>query len=63
MDKQSLADLKWSALFQDDVITDLVKQALAQSHDLEAATQRVIKCAQLGILCTARTPDYRVWQL
>lgn len=50
LDKQSLADLQWSALFQDEVITDLVTQALHQSHDLEAATQRVMQArAQLGI--------------
>ncbi len=60
MDKQSLADLKWSALFQDDVITDLVKQALGQSHDLEAATQRVIQArAQLGISRAQLAPQSR----
>ena len=42
-DKQSLAAEKWADLFQDQVITDLVKTALSQSHDLEAATQRVLQ--------------------
>jgi NodT family efflux transporter outer membrane factor (OMF) lipoprotein len=49
-DKGSLADLAWANLFQDDVITGLVKTALKQSNDLEAATQRVLEArAQLGI--------------
>ena len=50
LDKESLVDLQWSKLFQDEVITSLVKRALSQSHDLEAATQRVIQArAQLRI--------------
>ena len=58
LDKQSLADLRWSALFQDEVITDLVKRALSQSHDLEAATQRVIQArAQLGISRAQLAPN------
>lgn len=49
-DKESLADVAWSSLFQDEVITNLVRTALRQSNDLEAATQRVLQArAQLGI--------------
>jgi NodT family efflux transporter outer membrane factor (OMF) lipoprotein len=49
-DKGSLADLAWPELFQDEVLTKLVKTALVQSNDLEASTQRVIQArAQLGI--------------
>jgi multidrug efflux system outer membrane protein len=49
-DKASLADLAWANLFQDPVITGLVKTALKQSNDLDAATQRVLEArAQLGI--------------
>lgn len=48
--KGSLADLKWTDLFGDDVITRLVNTALAQSYDLQAASQRVLEArAQLGI--------------
>lgn len=58
LDKESLADLQWSGLFQDEVITNLVKTALSQSHDLEAATQRVIQArAQLGISRGQLTPN------
>ncbi len=58
LDKASLADLQWSALFQDEVITNLVKTALSQSHDLEAATQRVIQArAQLGISRSQLAPN------
>jgi NodT family efflux transporter outer membrane factor (OMF) lipoprotein len=48
--KDSLADVAWASLFQDEVITGLVKTALVQSNDLDAATQRVLQArAQLGI--------------
>ncbi len=49
-DKNSLADVAWPALFNDDVLTQLVKTALVQSNDLQASTQRVFEArAQLGI--------------
>ena len=49
-EKASLSDLAWANLFHDEVITNLVRTALAQSHDLEAATERVLEArAQLGI--------------
>ena len=49
-DKKSLADLAWADLFHDETVTNLVKTALSQSHDLEAATQRVLEArAQLGV--------------
>ncbi len=58
LDKESLADLQWSKLFQDEVITGLVKSALSQSHDLEAATQRVMEArAQLGISRAQLAPN------
>lgn len=48
--KGSLADLQWAELFGDEVITRLVKTALAQSYDLQAASQRVLQArAQLGV--------------
>jgi len=58
IDKASLADLQWASLFQDDIINGLVKSALSQSHDLEAATQRVIQArAQLGISRSQLAPQ------
>ncbi len=57
-DRASLADIAWARLFQDEVITNLVKTALAQSHDLEAATQRVLEArAQLGITRSQLAPQ------
>ncbi len=57
-DKNSLADVTWTALFQDQTVTNLVKIALAQSNDLEAATQRVLQArAQLGITRSQLLPQ------
>jgi NodT family efflux transporter outer membrane factor (OMF) lipoprotein len=57
-DKSSLSDVAWASLFQDDVITKLVKTALVQSYDLQAATQRVLEArAQLGITRSQIAPQ------
>ena len=57
-EKSSLSDLAWANLFQDEVITGLVKTALVQSNDLEAATQRVLEArAQLGITRSQLAPQ------
>ncbi|MGI9072108.1 MAG: efflux transporter outer membrane subunit [Bryobacteraceae bacterium] len=57
-EKGSLSDLAWATLFQDEVITRLVKTALVQSNDLEAATQRVLEArAQLGITRSQLAPQ------
>jgi NodT family efflux transporter outer membrane factor (OMF) lipoprotein len=57
-EKTSLADVNWSTLFQDDVITSLIKTALRQSNDLEAATERVLQArAQLGIARSQLSPQ------
>ncbi|MFL6464770.1 MAG: efflux transporter outer membrane subunit [Bryobacteraceae bacterium] len=56
--KASLADLSWTNLFGDDVITNLVRTALHQSNDLEAATQRVLQArAQLGVVRSQLAPQ------
>jgi NodT family efflux transporter outer membrane factor (OMF) lipoprotein len=58
IEKSSLADISWAALFQDDTITSLVKTALSQSNDLEAAAQRVLQArAQLGITRSQLAPQ------
>lgn len=57
-DKHSLADVTWASLFQDEVIDNLVKTALQQSNDLQAATQRVLEArAQLGITRSQLAPQ------
>ena len=57
-DKGSLANLAWAGLFQDDVITKLVKTALTQSYDLQAATERVLQArAQLGVTRSQLAPQ------
>jgi NodT family efflux transporter outer membrane factor (OMF) lipoprotein len=57
-EKASISDLAWANLFQDEVITRLVKTALVQSNDLEAATQRVLEArAQLGITRSQLAPQ------
>jgi NodT family efflux transporter outer membrane factor (OMF) lipoprotein len=57
-ERASLSDLAWANLFQDEVITTLIKTALAQSHDLEAATQRVLEArAQFGITRSQLAPQ------
>lgn len=53
--EESLADTKWSAVFEDEVLTELVTTALKQSYDLQAASERVLQArAQMGI----RQADY-----
>lgn len=57
-DKGSLADVNFSQLFQDQVITDLVEKALRQSYDLQAAAERVLQSrAQLGITRSQLYPN------
>ncbi len=56
--KASLSDLEWASLFHDEVITRLVKTALVQSNDIEAATQRVLEArAQLSITRSQLAPQ------
>jgi NodT family efflux transporter outer membrane factor (OMF) lipoprotein len=46
----SLADTKWSDLFKDEQLTELVKTALTQNYDLRIASARVLQArSQLGI--------------
>ena len=37
---ESLADIKWFDLFQDDVLKQLVRTALEQNHDVQIASER-----------------------
>jgi multidrug efflux pump len=46
----SLADLRWSELFKDPVLTDLISAALEQNFDARIAAERVLQArAKLGI--------------
>ncbi|MBV9265136.1 MAG: efflux transporter outer membrane subunit [Acidobacteriaceae bacterium] len=57
-EKASLSDVAWSSLFGDEVITTLVKTALAHNHDVEAASERVLEArAQLGITRSQLAPQ------
>ena len=57
-EKASLSDLAWANLFHDEVITNLVKTALVQSHDVEAAAERVLEArAQHGITRSQLAPQ------
>ena len=56
--KASLADVPWTGLFGDEVITNLVRTALRQSNNLEAATERVLEArAQLGVVRSQLAPQ------
>ena len=47
---RSIADTKWFNLFQDDVLTQLVNEALQQNFDLRIAAERVLQArAALGV--------------
>lgn len=47
--EESLADTKWSGLFADEALTEMVSTALRQSYDLQAASARVLQArAQLS---------------
>lgn len=46
----SLADAKWFDLFQDDILKQLVENALAENHDLKIAAERVLQArAQIAV--------------
>ena len=54
----SLADSKWSELFQDDVLRQLVATALENSFDLAIASERVLEArAQFHIQRAAQFPN------
>ncbi len=56
-DGQSVADLEWFDLFEDDVLKQLVSIALEQNFDLRIAAERVLQArAQLGITRSDQFP-------
>lgn len=47
-DEHSLADLEWSQVFTDPVLTDMINTALANNFDLRAAAARVVEYRALA---------------
>src|SRR6476646_7345874 len=46
----SIADTRWSELFKDPVLTDLVSTALSNNYDMKIAAEHVLQArAQLGV--------------
>jgi multidrug efflux system outer membrane protein len=55
--QSSLADLKWSAAFQDEDMKRLIAEALAGNYDLHIAAQRVLEQeAQVGVTRSKQFP-------
>jgi outer membrane protein, multidrug efflux system len=54
----SLGDEKWWEIFQDKVLQDLIRRALAKNYDLRIAASRVLQAqAQLGIVRADQFPS------
>jgi NodT family efflux transporter outer membrane factor (OMF) lipoprotein len=54
----TIADTKWSQLFGDEKLNDLVKTALDRNYDIRIASARVLEArAQLGITRSGLFPD------
>src|SRR5215831_16635298 len=57
-DTASFGDQKWWDAFQDDVLRDLIKTALAQNYDVRIAAARILEArAQLGITRADQYPS------
>lgn len=57
-DDMTLADLRWSELFRDPVLTELITRALAQNFDLRIAAERVLQARErFGIARSRRLPE------
>jgi multidrug efflux system outer membrane protein len=57
-DKQSIAELKWFEVFQDEQLQELIRTALAQNYDLRDAVARVDAArASLGITQADQYPN------
>src|SRR3954471_13129604 len=49
-DEASIADTRWSELFKDPVLTDLISTALSNNYDVRISAERVLQArAQLGV--------------
>jgi multidrug efflux system outer membrane protein len=55
---QTFADLQWAAVFQDEVLQGLIKEALANNYDMKIAATRVLQAnANLGITRADQFPS------
>src|SRR6185369_1056063 len=60
-DKQSIAELKWFEVFQDEQLQELIRTALQQNYDLRDAVARVDAArANLGITQADQYPNFGV---
>jgi len=60
-DKQSIAELKWFEVFQDEQLQELIRTALTQNYDLRDAVARVDAArANLGITQADQYPNFGV---
>jgi multidrug efflux system outer membrane protein len=54
---QSFADLQWTAVFQDEALQGLIKEALANNYDIRIAATRILQAnANLGIVRANQFP-------
>lgn len=57
-DSSSIGDEKWWSVFQDKVLQDLIRTALAKNYDIRIAASRVLQAqAQLGITRADQFPS------
>jgi outer membrane protein, multidrug efflux system len=55
---QTFADMQWAAVFQDEVLQGLIKEALANNYDMKIAATRVLQAnANLGITRADQLPS------
>jgi len=60
-DKQSIAELKWFEVFQDEQLQELIRTALQQNYDLRDAVARVDAArANLGITQADQYPNFGI---
>src|SRR5947207_13235797 len=60
-DKQSIAELKWFEVFQDEQLQELIRTALMQNYDLRDAVARVDAArANLGITQADQYPNFGI---
>jgi outer membrane protein, multidrug efflux system len=60
-DKQSIAELKWFEVFQDELLQELIRTALTQNYDLRDAVARVDAArANLGITQADQYPNFGI---
>ena len=55
---QAFADMQWAAVFQDEVLQGLIKEALTNNYDMRIAATRVLQAnANLGVTRADQFPS------